>query len=54
MKQYTIDVGGLPHTFLFSDEEAKARGLTADESKAAPKSVPAPKNKARKAVDKKD
>lgn len=41
MKEYTVEIGGLEHTLLLSDEDAKARGLT--ETKAAP----APVNKAR-------
>lgn len=54
MREYTIPVGGIPHTFLLSDEDAKARGLVP--VKAAPeravKQAAAPKNKARTAPTK--
>lgn len=33
MKVYTVDIAGVPHTLRLSDEDAKARGLTADEPK---------------------
>lgn len=51
VKTYTVMIGGLPHTMQLSDEDAKARGLTADEPKAEAKQASAP-NKARKAVNK--
>ncbi|MDV6275300.1 hypothetical protein R3Q06_17530 [Rhodococcus erythropolis] len=28
MREYEIEVAGLPHTVLLTDEDAKARGLT--------------------------
>ena len=46
MKEYVIDVGGLEHTVLLSDEDAKRLGAT--EAKAAP----APANKSRAAKNK--
>lgn len=49
-KEYTVVIGGLPHTFLLSPEQAKARGLSdADLVKRAVKAAPAPANKAVKA-----
>lgn len=41
MQEYTVEIGGIEHTIQLTDEDAKARGLTA-KSKAAD----APKNKA--------
>lgn len=49
MREYTIELGGLPHTVLLTDEDAKRRGLSAP----AEKQADAPKNKARTAADKK-
>lgn len=43
MQEYTVDIGGLEHTVLLSDEDAKARGLKPVETKEAV----APNNKAR-------
>lgn len=48
MKEYRIDIAGLEHTVLLSDEDAKARGLKPVEEKAAP----APANKARETKNK--
>jgi len=49
MKEYTVLIGGLPHTLLLSDEDAKARGVWVEpETKQAPK----PTNKARAASNK--
>lgn len=41
MKEYKVDINGVEHTLLLSDEDAKARGLSAVSNKAA-----APANKA--------
>lgn len=49
MREYTIDIGGLPHTVQLSDEDAKARGLYVDPKPAEVKQAPAPANKARTA-----
>lgn len=46
MKTYTVNINGIDHTMQLSDEDAAARGLTADEPKA--KQADAPRNKARK------
>lgn len=46
MNEYTINVGGLDHTVLLSEEDAKRLGATAVSSKSAP----APANKARQAT----
>lgn len=51
MQTYTVNIGGVPHTMRLSDEEAKARGVVADEPK---KKAAAPKNKARKTANKSD
>jgi hypothetical protein len=48
VKEYSVNIGGLEHTVLLSDEDAKARGLSATETKESP----APKNKARDAQSK--
>lgn len=50
MREYTITIGGIPHTFQLSDEDAKARGL--DVPELATKQAEAPKNKARAASTK--
>lgn len=47
MKEYKVLIGGLEHTILLSDEDAQARGLTAETKEAS-----APLNKARTAVKK--
>lgn len=47
MQEYTVEIGGLEHTVLLSDEDAKARGLTAKTKESA-----APQNKARVAEKK--
>ena len=44
MKEYTVDVNGVEHTFQYSDEDAKRLGLKSADAKAAD----APANKARK------
>jgi len=46
MKEYIVDIGGLEHTMLLSDEDAKRMGAT--EVKQAEK----PANKARTASNK--
>ena len=46
MNEYVVNIGGIDHTVLLTDEDAKAQGLKPVEAKAAP----APKNKAREAV----
>jgi hypothetical protein len=43
MREYVIQIGGLPHTVQLDDDEAKRLGATPAESKAAPE----PKDKAR-------
>lgn len=35
LKEYEVEIGGLPHTVLLDDEAAKARGLSAPKPKAA-------------------
>jgi hypothetical protein len=50
VKEYTVSVNGIEHTMLLSEEDAKARGLTAD-SAAAEKAKSAD-NKARTAPNK--
>lgn len=47
MREYEIQINGLPHTVQLSDEDAKARGLS---PKVEAKQSPAPKNKARSAT----
>lgn len=61
MKEYTITPpDGMETTVLLSDEDAKARGLTADKpaaakaKQAANKQAPAPQNKAAAAANKGD
>lgn len=57
MREYTIQIGGMDHTVLLSDEDAKNRGLSASpdvkqqatDAKQAPEP---PKNKARAASSK--
>lgn len=51
MKQYKVTIGGVDHTILFSDEDAKLNGLTASDE-VSEKAAPAPANKARKAANK--
>lgn len=51
MREYSIDINGIPHTVQLSDEDAKARGLTASDA-VATKQADAPKNKARAAQTK--
>lgn len=51
MKSYTVNIGGLPHTLKLSDEDAKARGLKADEERPATKKA-TPANKSRTAKNK--
>lgn len=46
MKEYTVQINGVEHTFLLNDEDAKRLGAT--EVKAAD----APANKARKPANK--
>lgn len=47
MKEYTVIIGGIEHTLLLSDEEAKAKGLIATKAadKPANKAAAAPVNK---------
>lgn len=51
MREYEVQINGLPHTMQLSDEDAKALGDRAKpvETKQADK----PKNKARSAQDRK-
>lgn len=51
MREYEIDVHGVPHTFLLSDAEAERRGLTPKDAAKA-KAAPAPSNKARSVENK--
>ena len=52
MNEYTIDVNGVPHTFQFDDEDAKARGLLSTKQAPAPKNKQAPtKSKASGGAD---
>jgi anaerobic selenocysteine-containing dehydrogenase len=51
VKVYKIDIAGVEHTVQLSDEDAKARGLTAgDEASVETKKAAEPANKARKAA----
>lgn len=43
MQEYAVEIHGIEHTVLLSDEDAKARGL----SPIARKAAPASKDKAR-------
>lgn len=43
VKEYTVIIGGLDHTMLLDDDEAKRRGAKPVQTKQAP----APANKAR-------
>lgn len=53
MKEYTVNIGGLDHTVLLTDEDAKRLGAKAVETvKTATKVAPAPQNKARSAANK--
>lgn len=45
LKVYELEVGGVPHTFQLTAEEAERRG-----AKLVSKAAPKPKNKARTAV----
>lgn len=47
MNEYEVEIGGLPHTVLLSDEDAKARGLELPKPKAA-----SAENKSRKPSNK--
>lgn len=49
MREYEVEINGYTTTLQLSDEDAKARGLTADEPAPAAKESPAPLNKARAA-----
>lgn len=51
MKEYTVTIGGVEHTMLLSDDDAKRYGDAAQPVKE--KAAPAPKNKARFASSKK-
>lgn len=51
MREYEIEIAGLPHTVQLSDEDAKARGLSASDA-VETKQAEAPKNKARAASTK--
>lgn len=51
MREYKVDVGGLEHTFLYDDDDAKGLGLKPAE-KSEKKAAPAPANKARSAKNK--
>jgi hypothetical protein len=44
MKEYRVTIGGLEHTVLLSDEDAKQLG---DAAKPVTKAAPAPSNKSR-------
>lgn len=35
LKKYDVEIGGLVHSLLLSDEDARARGLSQPEKKAA-------------------
>ncbi|ALJ20383.1 hypothetical protein [Microbacterium sp. No. 7] len=48
MKQYEIQINGIPHTVLLDDEDAAARGLTAKAAKPAANKARRPANKAAK------
>jgi hypothetical protein len=50
VKTYKVEINGLEHTLRLSDEDAKARGLTAEEPKA--KKSSASSNKSRTAKNK--
>lgn len=47
LKEYTVDIAGIPHTVQLSEEDAKRQGAKPAETKAA-----APANKARTAQNK--
>lgn len=49
--EYTVDISGLPHTFLLTPEQAKGRGLS-EANRVETKQAPEPKNKARGAQKK--
>jgi hypothetical protein len=51
VKTYTVNIGGLDHTLLLSDGDAKRLGAKVVETPEA-KSAPKPANKARTAVNK--
>lgn len=48
MREYTVEVNGIEHTFQLDDADAKRLGVSEAKSKAAP----APANKARSASNK--
>lgn len=53
MREYEVQIGGLPHTLLLDDETAKRYGDRATEVKRTEtKKAPAPANKARTAENK--
>jgi hypothetical protein len=53
VKEYTIDVGGVAHTVLLDEADAKARGLTGGKSQTPEtKQADPPANKARTGPDK--
>lgn len=35
LNEYEVEIGGLPHTILLSDEDAEARGLSKPKAKAS-------------------
>jgi hypothetical protein len=47
MKEYVVDIGGIPHTVLLTDEDAKRYG-----DRATPVKAKTPANKARKPANK--
>lgn len=51
-KEYVVTVGGIPHTLLLDEADAKRYGVAQEPKKAKEpeaKQAPAPKNKARSA-----
>lgn len=48
--EYVVDIGGLPHTFLLTKQQAKERGLS--DADLVSKQRPAPSNKARSVSNK--
>ncbi len=54
MKEYKVELGGVETTIQLADEDARARGLLAEETPAESESVKAaaPANKARTAATK--
>lgn len=49
MKEYTVTIGGVDHTLLLTDEDAKRHG---DAAKPVTKAAPKPADKARTASNK--